>query len=116
IIELTREVQKYGEKLEDLKNELEEKFLKKERFVQSYENRVAAMKLLINKKYISSAIFQFIRALQVGRALSVKNIIQAIDMREDQARKIINKLIEENAPIDYDPSSGTITLKEEVDF
>ena len=74
------------------------------------------MKILIDKKYINSALYQFIRALQPGSALELKNILLAIDMREDQAIRIIKKMIEENAPIELDQEAGTILLKEEVDF
>ena len=113
---LNKEIEKFEDRLKALETELENTFIKKERFVQSYENRVAAMKILINKKYINSLLYQFIKALQVGSALDLKNILIAIDMREDQARKIITKMLEDDAPIEYDQSSGTITLKEEVDF
>jgi len=113
---LNKEVEKFEEKLKALEIELNGTFIKKEKFVESYENRVAAMKVLINKKYITSLLYQFIKALQVGSALDLKNILVAIDMREEQARKIITKMLEENAPIEYDQSSGTITLREEVDF
>jgi chromosome segregation ATPase len=113
---LNKEIEKFEDKLKALEAELENTFIKKERFVQSYENRVAAMKILINKKYINSLLYQFIKALQVGSSLDLKNILVAIDMREEQARKIISKMLEDNAPIEYDQSSGTITLKEEVDF
>ncbi len=113
---LNKEIEKFEDRLKALETELENTFIKKERFVQSYENRVAAMKILINKKYINSLLYQFIKALQVGSALDLKNILIAIDMREEQARKIITKMLEDNAPIEYNQSSGTITLKEEVDF
>ena len=113
---LNKEVEKFDDKLKALEIELNGTFIKKEKFVESYENRVAAMKVLINKKYINSLLYQFIKALQVGSALDLKNILVAIDMREEQARKIITKMLEENAPIEYEQSSGTITLKEEVDF
>jgi chromosome segregation ATPase len=113
---LNKEIEKFEDRLKALETELENTFIKKERFVQSYENRVAAMKILINKKYINSLLYQFIKALQVGSALDLKNILIAIDMREEQARKIITKMLEDDAPIEYDQSSGTITLKEEVDF
>ncbi len=113
---LHKDIEKFEAKLKALETELENTFMKKEKFVQSYENRVAAMKILINKKYISSSLFQFIKALQLGSALDLKNILVAIDMREDQAKKIIVKMLEDNGPIDYNPTDGTITLKEEVDF
>jgi chromosome segregation ATPase len=116
ILDLTRNIEKFETKLKALETELENTFIKKEKFVQNYENRVAAMKILINKKYISSSLIQFFRALQVGSTLDLKNILLAIDMRDDQAKRIINKILEENGPIEYDNSNGTITLKEEVDF
>ena len=113
---LNKEVEKFEEKLKNLETELNETFIKKEKFVESYELRVAAMKALIKRRYINSLLYQFIKALQVGSSLDLKNILVAIDMREEQARKIITKMLEDNAPIEYDQSSGTITLKEEVDF
>jgi chromosome segregation ATPase len=113
---MTKEVEKSEGDLKILEVELNGTFLKKEKFVESYENRVAAMKILINKKYISSLLYQFIKALQVGSKLDIKNILIAIDMREEQARKIIAKMLEEGAPIEYNQETGTITLKEEVDF
>ncbi len=113
---LTKEVEKFEENLKALEIELNGTFRKKEKFVESYENRVAAMKILINKKYINSLLYQFIKALQVGSKLDIKNILLAIDMREEQARKILTKMLEEDAPIEYDQVTGTITLKEEVDF
>ena len=113
---LHKDIEKFEAKLKALEAELENTFIKKEKFVQSYENRVAAMKILINKKYINSSLFQFIKALQLGSALDLKNILVAIDMREDQAKKIIVKMLEDNGPIEYNPTDGTITLKEEIDF
>ncbi|MFX0075353.1 MAG: hypothetical protein ACFE96_07920 [Candidatus Hermodarchaeota archaeon] len=113
---LTKEVEKFEERLKVLEAELNDTYVKKEKFVESYENRVAAMKILIEKKYISSLLYQFIKALQVGSKLDIKNILLAIDMKEDQARKIIAKMLEEDAPIEYDQTTGTIMLKEEVDF
>lgn len=113
---LHKDIEKFEAKLKALETELENTFIKKEKFVQSYENRVAAMKILINKKYINSSLFQFIKALQLGSALDLKNILVAIDMREDQAKKIIVKMLEDNGPIEFNPTDGTITLKEEVDF
>ena len=116
LIELSRENELFSSKLKELEDELEKTFLKKERYVQTYENRVAAMKILINKKYINSSLLQFIKALQVGSALDLNNILLAIDMREDKAKMFITKMLEENGPIIYDEPSETIKLKEEVDF
>jgi len=116
LMELSRENGLFSSKLKELENELEKTFLKKERYVQSYENRVAAMKILINKKYINSSLLQLIKALQVGSALDLNNILLAIDMREDKAKRYITKMVEENGPIIYDEQSETIKLKEEVDF
>jgi len=113
---LNKEVEKFENKLKSLEIELEGTFKKKEKFVESYELRVASMKVLIKRNYITSLLYQFIKALQVGSTLDLKNILVAIDMKEEHARKIITKMLEDNAPIEYDQSSGTITLKEEVDF
>ncbi len=113
---LNKEVEKFEDTLKALEIELNGTFIKKEKFVESYELRVAAMKVLIKRKYITSQLYQFIRALQVGSSLDLRNILVAIDMKEEQARKIITKMLEDNAPIEYDQPSGTITLKEEVDF
>ncbi len=114
--DLTKEVEKFEEKLKVLEVELNGTFRKKEKFVESYENRVAAMKILISKRYIGSQLYQFIKALQVGSKLDLKNILLAIDMKEEQAKKIITNMLEGGAPIEYDQVTGTITLKEEVDF
>jgi len=116
VLDLSHENEKFDSKLKELEKELETTFLKKERFIQSYENRVSAMKILINKKYINSSLYQFIRALQVGSALDLRNILVAIDMRESTAKNIILKILEDNGPIIYNEASGTIELKEEVDF
>ena len=113
---MTKEVEKFEEKLKVLEVELNGTFRKKEKFVESYENRVAAMKILISKRYIGSQLYQFIKALQVGSKLDLKNILLAIDMKEEQAKKIITNMLEGGAPIEYDQVTGTITLKEEVDF
>jgi chromosome segregation ATPase len=113
---LTKEVEKFEENLKILEAELNGTFAKKEKYVESYENRVAAMKILINKKYITSQLYQFIKALQVGSKLDIKNILLAIDMKEDQARKIIARMLEDDGPIEYDQVASTIILKEEVDF
>ncbi|MCK4687153.1 MAG: hypothetical protein KAT66_03425, partial [Candidatus Lokiarchaeota archaeon] len=59
---------------------------------------------------------QFIRALQQGSTLDLRNIIVAIDMREDQAKNILRKMVEENGPIEYNEGAGTVKLLEEVDF
>lgn len=116
VLDLSHENEKFDSKLKELEKELESTFLKKERFIQSYENRVSAMKILINKKYINSSLYQFIRALQAGSALDLRNILVAIDMRESKAKDIIMKMLEDNGPIIYNEASGTIELKEEVDF
>ncbi|MFX1496681.1 MAG: hypothetical protein ACFFBH_04055 [Promethearchaeota archaeon] len=116
IIDLSRELEQFVRKLKQIEKNLEDTFLKKERQVQNFGYRVQAMKILINKKYINSSLYQFLRALQVGSALELKNILLAIDMREDQAIKILNKMVSENGPIEYDSVAGTVKLKQEVDF
>ncbi|MFX1316846.1 MAG: hypothetical protein ACFE9T_13375 [Promethearchaeota archaeon] len=113
---LTKELNKFDERLKGIETELENNFFKKQNFVQSYENRVNAMKRLIRRNYINSLQYQFIRALQQGSALDLRNIIVAIDMREEQAKKILRKMVEQNGPIEYNEETGTVKLLEEVDF
>ena len=106
----------FDEKMKKIETELKTDFDKKDKFAKSYINRVAAMKALIKSKYINSLLLQFILSLQKDASLDLKNILVAIDMREDIAKNILKKLIELNGPIEYDESAGTVTLKEEVDF
>jgi chromosome segregation ATPase len=113
---LTKELSQFDEKLKLIETELENTFFRKRKFVESYENRVKAMKKLIGRGYISSAQYQFIKALQKGSVLDIKNIIVAIDMREEQARKVLRKMVEENGPIEYNETAGTVKLLQEVEF
>ncbi|TFF87093.1 MAG: hypothetical protein EU550_04055 [Promethearchaeota archaeon] len=116
IEELRIEQEKFQEKIDTLAEELEDKYLKRKRFIDSYENRIKAMKLLIKKDYIHSPQYQLISSLQKGAALDLKNILIAKDIREDLAMKYITQMIEDNGPIEYDKETGKITLLEEVDF
>jgi len=113
---IREELEPFNEKLKTIEKELKTNFLKKLRFVESFENRMAALKLLINKKYISSWQFQFIRALQKDNTLDLNNILLATDIREDQAKNLLKKMIALNGPIEYDESTSMVTLKREVDF
>lgn len=110
------EQEKFDEKLNALQKELEGNYMKRKNYVDSYINRVAAMNLLIRKDYIQSAQIKLIKALQLDSTLDLKSILIAIDMREDKARQVLKKMVEENAPIKYDEQAGTVTLLEEVDF
>lgn len=114
--ELTAIQDDFDEKMKKIETELKTEFDKKERFAKSYINRVAAMKALIKSKYISSQLLQFILSLQKENSLDLKNILVAIDMREDTAKNILKKIIELNGPVEYDEGAGTVTLNEEVDF
>jgi chromosome segregation ATPase len=106
----------FDEKMNKIESQLKTEFDKKDKFVRSFENRVAAMKLLISNKYISSQLLQFISALQKGTVLELKNILLALDMKEDTAKKILKKMVAENGPVEYNESVGTVKLKAEVDF
>jgi chromosome segregation ATPase len=106
----------FDEKMKKIETELKTDFDKKDKFARSYINRVAAMKALIKSKYISSQLLQFILSLQKDASLDLKNILVAIDMREDTAKTILKKIIELNGPVEYDKSAGTVTLNGEVDF
>ena len=106
----------FDEKMKKIETELKTDYDKKDKFARSYINRVAAMKALIKSKYISSQLLQFILSLQKDASLDLKNILVAIDMREDTAKTILKKIIELNGPVEYDESAGTVTLNGEVDF
>ena len=114
--ELTAIQDDFDEKMKKIEIELKTDFDKKEKFAKSYINRVAAMKALIKSKYISSQLLQLILSLQKDATLDLKNILVAIDMREDIAKNILNKMIELNGPVEFDEVAGTVTLNEEVDF
>jgi len=114
--ELTAIQDDFDEKMKKIETELKAEFEKKDKFARSYINRVAAMKALIKSKYISSQLLQFILSLQKDSTLDLKNILVAIDMREDTAKTILKKIIDLNGPVEFDEGAGTVTLNEEVDF
>ncbi len=114
--ELTAIQDDFDEKMKKIETELKTDYDKKDKFARSYINRVAAMKALIKSKYINSQLLQFILSLQKDASLDLKNILVAIDMREDTAKTILKKIIELNGPVEYDESAGIVTLKGEVDF
>lgn len=106
----------FDEKMNEIETKLKGDFDKKDKYVKSFENRVTAMKSLISKKYIASNTLQLIQALQKDTILDLRNIILAIDMKEDIAKNILRKIVEKNGPIEYDEDVGKVTLKQEVDF
>ncbi|MBD3215120.1 MAG: hypothetical protein GF311_21110 [Candidatus Lokiarchaeota archaeon] len=116
IAELKIEQDKFDEKITKLQSELEDTYLNRQAFVENYENRVEAMNLLIQKDYIQSDQIKLIKALQKDAALDLKNILVAIDLREDKADKILKKMVQQNGPIEYNEEAGTVKLLEEVDF
>ncbi len=116
ISSLKVEQEKFDDKIKELEKELEGNFLKRKNYVDSYINRVAAMNLLIRRDYIQSDQIRLIKHLQLDASLDLKSILIAIDMREDKARQILRKMVEENGPIKYDEQTGIVTLLEEVDF
>lgn len=116
IQELSTLQDEFDEKMNQIEEELKAEFEKKEKFANSYINRVAAMKALIKAKYISSQLLQFIMSLQPDTTLELRNILLAIDMKEATAKKILKKMIEQGGPIEYDEAAGTVTLKGEIDI
>jgi chromosome segregation ATPase len=116
INELSALQDEFDEKMNQIESQLKAEFEKKEKYANSYVNRLAAMRALIKSKYISSQKLQFILSLQKDATLDLKNILLAIDMKEDTAKNILKTMIEENGPIEYDEAAGTVTLKEGVDF
>ncbi|MFX1391212.1 MAG: hypothetical protein ACFE9Z_14190 [Promethearchaeota archaeon] len=116
IIELKDIQEKFDNKMKELEAELQEEYNKKEKFSNSYAMRTAAMKSLIKAGYVQSAQLKLIQALQPNTTLDLKAIVQAMGLREDVARNILQKMVQKNGPIEYNESSGTVTLKGEVDF
>lgn len=116
IVELKDIQEKFENKMKELEAELHEEYNKKEKFSSSYAMRTAAMKSLIKAGYVQSAQLKLIQALQPNTTLDLKAIVQAMDLREDVARNILQKMVQKNGPIEYNEASGTVTLKGEVDF
>ena len=116
IIELKDIQEKFDNKMKENETQLQEEYNKKEKFSSSYAMRTAAMKSLIKAGYIQSAQLKLIQALQPNTTLELKNIVQAMGLREDVARSILTKMVQKNGPIEYDEGSGIVTLKGEVDF
>lgn len=108
--------EKFNIKMEQLESQFKEELDKKKKFSNSFATRVAAMKSLIKSGYLQSAQLKLMKALQLNTALDLKNIAQAMGLREDVARNICAKMVQENGPIEYNESVGTVTLKKEVDF
>ena len=116
IQELTKSQEVFESKFIEIQLQLGQDFDKKAKMVKSFGNRVKAMKLLINKNYIHSSQLQVIKTLQKDTTLEIDKISAALDMKEDQIKRILRKIVEENGPIQYNESTGTVILKEEVDF
>jgi len=116
LIELKDLQQKFDNKMEELETQLKEEYNKKEKFSNSFAMRAAAMKSLVKSGYIQSPQFKVIKALVPNTALEIKGLVSASGLREDVFRNIIVKMVQKNGPIEFDESSGTITLKGEVDF
>ena len=116
LVELKDIQEKFDNKMNKLEGQLQEEYNKKEKFSNSYAMRTAAMKSLIKAGYIQSAQLKLIQALQPNTTLELRNIVQAMGLREDVARNILTKMVQKNGPIEYDEGSGTVTLNGEVDF
>ncbi|MFX1438577.1 MAG: hypothetical protein ACFFAA_15485 [Promethearchaeota archaeon] len=116
IVELKDIQEKFNNKMKELEIQLEEEYKKKEKFSNSYAMRAAAMKSLINAGYIQSAQLKLIQSLQPNTTLELKGIAQAMGLREDVAKNILQKIVQKNGPIEYNEAAGTVTLKKEVDF
>ncbi|MFX1256402.1 MAG: hypothetical protein ACFFAN_00940 [Promethearchaeota archaeon] len=108
--------EEFEEKMKNTQAQLQEEFDKLDKFAKTFETRIAAMKTLIKKKYISSPILKVIQALQKDTTLELKSIAISLDIKEDIIKKHLRKMLEENGPIEYNERAGTVLLKEEVDF
>jgi len=116
INQMTSDQEKFEGELKKLELIHMEDYDKRLKFANSFENRVKAMKLLIEKNYIKTPQVHLISALQVGTELDLKNIIQAYDIKLDVATKIIRRIVELGGPVEFDEAAGKVTLKSEVDF
>ena len=116
LVELKDIQEKFDNKMKELETQLQGEYNKKEKFSNSYAMRTAAMKSLIKAGYIQSAQLKLIQALQPNTTLELRNIVQAMGLREDVAKSILTKMVQKNGPIEYDEAAGTVTLNGEVDF
>ena len=116
ITELKDLQEKFDNKMKQLESQLQAELNKKERFSNSYAMRTAAMKSLIKSGYVQSAQLQVIKALVPQKTLELKGLISASGLREDTFRSILSKIVQNNGPIEYDETEGTVTLLGEVDF
>ncbi|TXT65002.1 MAG: hypothetical protein BAJALOKI1v1_480011 [Promethearchaeota archaeon] len=116
ITNLKIEKDKTEDDLKKLEEDLENKFLEKKHYVDNYESRIKAMKILIRANYIQTGQVKLIKSLQKDATLDLNHILMAIDLKEDKARQILRKMVENNGPLVFDEQAGTVTLQEEVDF
>jgi len=114
IHEAIKEEKNYVESIATLEANLKGEFEKKDNYINSFGNRVEAIKSLVRKNYIKSTQLTLIKALQVGTALDVKNLSLGLDIAEENAKKILRKIVEEGGPIEFDEGAGTVLLNEEV--
>lgn len=116
IVELKDVQEKFDNKMKEIETQLQEEYNKKEKYSSSFATHITAMKSLIKAGYIQSAQLKLIKALQPNTTLELKGIVQAMGLREDVAKNILQKMVNQNGPIEYDEAGGTVTLKGEVDF
>ena len=91
---MSSEQEKFDSLVSKLEADLTQSFEEKANYVNSFENRVKAMKLLIGKEYIRTPQVQLINALQQGTELDLHNIIQALDIKMGKASQILSKIKE----------------------
>ncbi|MFW9821949.1 MAG: hypothetical protein ACFFE4_03395 [Candidatus Thorarchaeota archaeon] len=116
LVELKDIQEKFDNQMKELESQLQADLEKKEKFSNSYAMRAAAMKSLIKAGYIQSPQLKVISSLVPHATLEIKGLVSASGLREDVFRNIIVKMVQKNGPIEYDETSGTVTLKGEVDF
>lgn len=116
LLELKDLQDKFDNKMKEQETQLQEEYNKKENFSNSYAMRAAAMKSLIKAGYIQSPQLKVINSLVPQTTLEIKGLVSASGLREDVFRNIIVKMIQKNGPLEFDEGTGTVTLKEEVDF
>ena len=114
--QMTTEQEKFEGELKKLEISLMEEYDKRLKYANSFDNRMKAMKLLIEKNYIKSPQVHLISALQVGTELDLNNILQAYDIKMEVAAKILRKIVELGGPVEFNEATGKVLLKAEVDF
>jgi chromosome segregation ATPase len=83
---------------------------------QEVKDKINSLNLLIKRGFINSELYEFICSLDKKKPLDLNFICQTIKIKSEKAKKVVEKMIEANGPIEFDEKTGTVTLKKEVEF